>query len=124
MDQRPRPTARQVAARTGGLAVAPVRATASTGSAAGLVLVAGAITLGNEVIFAPVADHQHITSSFNWRIVPASLLGALALGGLQKLAPGFAFGLAALALLTVLVIPLGKAPSPVQNVSKMLGYKP
>lgn len=91
-------------------------------SAAGIFLAAGAITAANEAVFAPVASGGKITADFNWRIVPATLLGALALGGLAKIAPGFAAGLAGLVLLTVLILPVGKAGSPVQNASKMLGY--
>jgi hypothetical protein len=78
--------------------------------------------MANEVMFAPVASGGKITSDFNWRIIPATLLGAAALGGLQHLAPGFAVGLAGLCLLAVLIVPVGKAGSPVENVSKMLGY--
>lgn len=99
-----------------------MQAVSSTGSAAGLFLIVGAITVANEVIFAPVSSGGKITADFNWRIIPATLLGALALGGLQKIAPGFAYGLAALCLLTVLIVPLGNAPTPLENVSKMLGY--
>jgi hypothetical protein len=91
-------------------------------SAAGVFLAAGAITLANEAVFAPVSSGGAISSEFNWRIVPATLLGALAFGGLAQVVPGFALGLAALVLLTVLLVPMGKAGSPVGNASKMLGY--
>jgi hypothetical protein len=90
--------------------------------AAGIFIAAGAITLVNEAVFAPVSSGGAITADFNWRIIPATLLGALALGGLAKIAPGFAAGLAGLCLLTVLILPVGKAGSPVENASKMLGY--
>jgi hypothetical protein len=91
-------------------------------SAAGIFLAAGAITLANEAVFAPVSSGGKITADFNWRLIPATLLGALAFGGLGRIAPGFAAGLAGLVLLTVLILPHGKAGSPVQNASKMLGY--
>jgi hypothetical protein len=91
-------------------------------SAAGIFLAAGAITLANEAVFAPVSSGGKITADFNWRIIPATLLGALALGGLEQIAPGLAIGLAGLVLLTVLLVPMGKAGSPVGNASKMLGY--
>jgi hypothetical protein len=91
-------------------------------SAAGIFLAAGAITLANEAVFAPVSSGGKITADFNWRIIPATLLGALAFDGLSKLAPGFAAGLAGLVLLTVLILPTGRAGSPLQNASKMLGY--
>lgn len=91
-------------------------------AAAEIFLVTGAITLANEAIFAPVASGGKITADFNWRIIPATMLGALALGGLGKLAPGFATGLAALCLLAALALSFGKAGSPIGNVSKILGY--
>lgn len=91
-------------------------------SAAGIFLAAGAITLVNEAVFAPVASGGKITADFNWRIIPATLLGALAFGGLAKLSPGLAVGLASLVLMSVLLLPMGKAGSPLTNASKMLGY--
>jgi hypothetical protein len=91
-------------------------------SAAGIFLAAGAITLANEAVFAPVSSGGAITADFNWRLVPATLLGALAFGGLSQIAPGLAVGLASLVLLAVLLLPMGKAGSPVVNASKMLGY--
>lgn len=91
-------------------------------SAAALFLSAGAVTLVNEAVFAPVSSGGAITADFNWRLIPATLLGALAFGGLAQVAPGFAVGLAGLVLLAVLLIPTGKAGSPLANASKMLGY--
>jgi hypothetical protein len=91
-------------------------------SAPGIFLAAGAVTLANEAVFAPVSSGGKITADFNWRVIPATLLGALAFGGLAQVAPGFAAGLAGLVLLTVLLVPMGKAGSPVANASKMLGY--
>ena len=88
----------------------------------GVVLTIGAISLANEAVFAPLASGGKITPDFNWRIIPATLGLALALAALEKLAPGFAVGLAWLGLATVLVVPLGKAPSPLENISKALGY--
>lgn len=91
-------------------------------SAAAIFLAAGSITLANEAVFAPVSSGGKISADFNWRLVPATLLGALAFGGLDKIAPGLAVGLASLTLLTVLLLPIGKAGSPLVNASKMLGY--
>jgi len=92
------------------------------GQTTGIVLALGGITLANEVIFAPIVTGGSITSSFNWRIIPGTLGLALALNALEHLSPGFAVGIAWLALLTALVVPFGKAPSPVENISKALGY--
>ena len=87
---------------------------------AGIVLAVGAVTLANEAIFAPLLDGAKVT--VNWRIVPATLGLALALGALEKIAPGFAVGLAWLALATAVVVPIGNAPTPLENASKVLGY--
>lgn len=85
----------------------------------GPVLLAGMITAANELIFAPIAGQK---ISFNWRLVPATGLAALGLAGLEKAAPGFAVGLAWLALAVVFIVPLGNAPTPLDNVTKALGY--
>ncbi len=85
----------------------------------GIVLATGGITALNEVLFAPVLHEKGV--SFNWRIVPATAGLALALAGLEHLAPGFATGLAWLALATVLIVPFGNAPTPLQNANKILG---
>lgn len=86
----------------------------------GIVITVGAITAANEVIFAPLLGEKGV--QFNWRIVPATAGLALALAGLERIAPGFAVGLAYLSLLTVLVVPFGNAPTPLQNINKLLGY--
>jgi hypothetical protein len=85
----------------------------------GPVLAAGLITAANELVFAPL-DGQKI--SFNWRIIPATGALALALAGLERVAPGFAVGLAWLSLATVLIVRFGNAPTPLENVTKALGY--
>jgi hypothetical protein len=89
----------------------------------GIVLAAGAITLANEAVFAPLAQGGKITPDFNWRVIPATLGLALALAGLEKLAPGFATGLAWLILAAVLLIPVTGRPGALVNLSKVLGYK-
>jgi hypothetical protein len=85
----------------------------------GIVLAVGAITAANELLLAPIETGK---SSFNWRLIPATAGLALALGGLEKIAPGFAVGLAYLSLLAVLTIRFGNAPTPLENASKVLGY--
>jgi hypothetical protein len=86
----------------------------------GVVLAIGGITAANEVLFAPVAGAGKV--SFNWRIIPATAGLALALAGLERLAPDFAVGLAWLGLITVLVVPVGNAPTPLANANKILGF--
>lgn len=91
-------------------------------SAAEVVLAAGGITALNEAVFAPVASGGSITANFNWRIVPATAGLAVAMFGLEKIAPKFATGLAYLVLAGALLIKSGNADSPVVNVSKAMGY--
>ncbi len=86
----------------------------------GPVLAAGAITFVNEGLLAPAAGEG--AAKWNWRVVPATAGLALALAGLEKLAPGFAVGLAWLTLATALLVPFGNAPTPVQTAVKALGY--
>lgn len=92
----------------------------------GLVLAAGGIAAANEAIFAPMAHPGNpaasITNTFNWRIIPATAVLAFALGGLETVSPGFAKGLAGLTLLAVLITPMGHAGSPLENLSKFMGY--
>lgn len=97
----------------------------------GLVLAAGAIAAANEVVFAPAANLpipggtgtvDAALSNFNWRLIPATAILALVLGGLEKLSPTLAVGFGGLTLLAVLIVPVGNAPSPIENVSKMMGY--
>ena len=84
----------------------------------GIVLAVGGITAANELIFAPIEGQK---VKFNWRIVPATAGLALALAGLEHLSRPFAVGLAWLALLAVLIVPFGNAPTPLDNITKILG---
>lgn len=103
----------------------------------GLVLAAGGIAIANEVLFAPVAAAQKAPNGalgtgkigaaagavdFNWRIIPATLVLAAALGAMEKLAPDFAVALAGLSLAAVLIVPVGNAPTPLENIVTALGY--
>lgn len=89
----------------------------------GYILAAAGIAAANEAIFAPVATHTPLWVDFNWRILPATAIAALTLAGLEQISIPLGKGLAMLALLTVLVVPMGNAPSPIDNASKMLGLK-
>jgi hypothetical protein len=89
----------------------------------GLVLAAGGVAIANEALFAPLSGHGTPWSNLNWRLIPATALLALALGGLEKLAPGFAVGLAGLTLAAVFIVPHSKAtPTPLDNILKVMGY--
>lgn len=87
----------------------------------GFVLAAGGIVAANEALFAPLADGQKPWTGLNWRIVPATAILALLVGGFEKLNPAFGKGLGMLVLLSVMVIQVGKAPPPLQNVAKVIG---
>jgi hypothetical protein len=89
----------------------------------GLILAAAGVAAANEAIFAPVATGKPLWVNFNWRIIPATAIAALALAGLEQISPVLGKGLAGLALLSVLMIPVGNAPSPIENASKFLGLK-
>lgn len=90
-------------------------------SAMGLVLTAGGIAAVNEAIFAPMAEKKDIGSTLTgdtnlWRLIPATAILGLTLSGLESVSEPLGKGLAALVLLAVLVIPFGKAPSPLENI--------
>lgn len=84
----------------------------------GLVLAAGAIAAANDVLFAP-AVHPGTAPALNWRIVPATAILALTLAGLDTLSPPLGKGLAALVLLTALIVPVGRAGTPLENLSRL-----
>jgi hypothetical protein len=86
----------------------------------GPVLAAGAIVFVNEAVLAPAAGQGPAT--WNWRVIPAVAALALALDGLEHIAPGFAKGLAWLTLATALIVPVGNAPTPFATASKALGF--
>lgn len=90
-------------------------------SAAGFVLAAGGIVAANEVIFAPLEGQGNPASNFNWRIIPATAILAIVLTGFEKVAPEFGNILGGMVLLVVLVAPMGKAASPVQNIANVVG---
>jgi hypothetical protein len=89
----------------------------------GIILVVGGISLANEAVFAPIASGGAIKVDFNWRIVPATLVAAALLGGLEQISAKMAVGVAYISLITVIFARLGNAPAPVENLAKALGYK-
>jgi hypothetical protein len=88
----------------------------------GVVLAVGGITAANELVFAPLANGGSPWKNFNWRIIPATAIFALAMAGVDQVSPQLGRGIAVIALVTVLVTPFGNAPAPVENVAKVLGY--
>lgn len=92
-------------------------------SSTGYVLAAGGLVAVNEAVFAPIVDKTAPWSNFNWRIVPATAILALLIGGFEKLNEPFGKGLGMLVLLSVLVLPEGKAAPPLQNIATVIGVK-
>lgn len=91
-------------------------------NATGIALTVGAVTAANEALFAPLAGNGTPWQNFNWRIIPATGVFALALAGLDQVSHTLAVGIGVTALVTVLFTRLGNAPAPVENVTKVLGY--
>lgn len=89
----------------------------------GFILAAAGIAAANEAIFVPAIENKPLWTGFNWRLVPATALAALAVGGLETISEPLGKGLAVLALMAVLIVPVGNAPSPVENASRLLGMK-
>lgn len=87
----------------------------------GLVIAAGGIALANEVIFTPNQDVP--LQNVNWRIVPATAILAVTLAGLEQIAPDFAVALAGLSVLAVLIIKIGTANSPIENIAAIVNVK-
>lgn len=88
----------------------------------GVVLAAGALTAANEILFAPLTGHGTPWQNLNWKLLPAVGGLALMLNGLATVAAPFARGLAWLTLAAAVIMPVGNAPTPLENVVKLLGY--
>lgn len=90
------------------------------GPAADIALITGTITALNELIFAPLGGEK---LSFNWRVLPATAVFAILMEGLSTLNPKIALGISVTALITALFGNFSASGSPVENLSKALGYK-
>jgi len=88
-------------------------------NAAGIVLLAGGITAANELIFIPATGSG--AAKFNWRIIPATVVLAAGIGGLDAVVPTLATGLAVVMLTTVLFARFSNAPAPLENLFKAMG---
>lgn len=85
----------------------------------GYVLAAGALVLANDAIFIPVETGKSPLQTINWRVVPATAIMAVALAGVEAIAPEFGAGLGLLVLLSVLVLPVGNGPTPLENLATL-----
>lgn len=89
----------------------------------GYILAAAGIAAANEAIFVPAVAGKPLWQNFNWRIIPAAGIAALTLAGIEQVSKPLGVGLAMLALFSAVLIPVGNAPSPIDNASKLLGIK-
>lgn len=89
----------------------------------GYILAAAGIAAANEAIFAPAVAGKPLWENFNWRIIPAAGIAALTFAGLEQISEPFGKGLAMLVLLSVVMLPVGNAPSVIDNATKLLGMK-
>lgn len=81
----------------------------------GPVLAAAAIVAANDALFTSPPDYTAV-----WRVVPVAAFLALGLMGLEQISPAFAVGLSRLLVVAVLVVPVGNAPTPLENASKLV----
>jgi hypothetical protein len=92
-------------------------------TAAGIIITAGAITMANEALSVPYTPgNTNVLKGINWRVIPATAIAAFMFSGLESVNPQAAKGLAALALVTTLLVGMGNAPAPAANIAKALGY--
>lgn len=90
-------------------------------SSAGWVLAAGGLVVANEAIFAPLVEHKTPWTSLNWRVVPATAVLALVIGGIEKVNGPFGKALGMLVFLSVMIVPYGNAKTPIDNIAKVIG---
>jgi hypothetical protein len=93
----------------------------------GFVLAAGGIVALNDLLTAMQTANKKGGNpdwwdAINWRILPATAVMAGVLAGIESMAPAFGKGLGMLVLLSVLVVPVGNASTPLTNLSTVLGY--
>lgn len=92
-------------------------------SAAGIIITAGAVTLMNEAVSVPYTPgNTNVLKGMNWRVIPATAIAAFMFSGLEKVNPVAGRGLAAVALITTLIVGMGNGPAPITNIAKALGY--
>jgi hypothetical protein len=93
-------------------------------TAAGIIIATGAITLVNEAVSVPfVPGNTNVLTGINWRVIPATAIAAFIFSGVEQVNGTAARGLAAIALVTMLIAPVTGKPSPIQNIASALGYK-
>jgi len=80
----------------------------------GIILVAGAISFGNEWLLEKKAP--------DFKIPLATLIAALMLTGAEHISQPLAVGVAWIALITVILAPIGSTNSPVTNLLKTTGF--
>lgn len=90
-------------------------------TAAGIIILAGSISLANEALTAPYEKGAtDVAKYINWRIVPATAIAAVLFAGLESANAALAKGLASVALVTSLIHPIGNGPSPLVHLSQLV----
>lgn len=83
----------------------------------GMVVAAGGIALANDALFGSTSSGAWVPD-INWKIIPATIILALVLGGMEQAAPKFAVGLSGLTLLAAIIVPMNaKNKSFLDNVA-------
>lgn len=91
-------------------------------TAAGIIVVAGVITLANEGLNAPYEQGAtNVLKYINWRVIPATAVAAMLFAGLESISAPLAQGLAGVALVTTLIHPFGSGPSPLVHLAEAMG---
>jgi hypothetical protein len=91
--------------------------------AVGYVLAAGGVALANEILLSPLVHGKTPLSpnSVNWRIIPATAILALVIGGVGELNEGFGDALGALVLAASLLLPFGAGDQgPLSNLATVV----
>jgi hypothetical protein len=92
-------------------------------TAAGIILTAGGITLANDALNAPYTQGAtSVVKSINWRVIPATAVAALIFAGIEQVNGQLGRGLAYIALVTTLIVPLGTTESPIEHLVTLMGY--
>lgn len=92
-------------------------------TAAGIVIVTGGLTLLNEALNAPyVNGTTDVLGSINWRVIPATVVATVLIGGLAQVNEPVAKMVAGIGLIAVMFTRLGNGPTPIEHLFSVMGY--
>jgi hypothetical protein len=84
----------------------------------GPVLLAGSLTLANQVIFSPEPNQSTLDTVV--RIGVATGIVAAAMAGIEKVAPPIAVSIAWVGLVTVLFVRIDNKPTPLERLTDIV----